>query len=297
MPKLDINLFPSKSLKENLPTEDNQNTEVDTEIKSTQEDKKQIPFIPLKTIFRKNGTGYRLLKRNNNLALFALSTDRHWEIDRIYITPANDRFGKHFPEMEAISNETQFGRDGSRTFQNYEKALRYFDELSKKLGYARSVLDFSHFDSEVDSYTTPEEIVPPRTIVKIRDTNKTSVVRLKEVFKKNGLECRQIERTENVGLYSQHVTKNKTLCGYEVARIKILPAHVFPDGHQSPEREAIASDAEFGISDGSKCFFALEPKRARQYFENLNAEITAIENGSDVHFYTNKYSTDEKRDL
>lgn len=49
----------------NLPLDDNQNTEVDTEIKSTQEDKKQIPFNPLRTSFRKNGMGYRLMLRNH----------------------------------------------------------------------------------------------------------------------------------------------------------------------------------------------------------------------------------------
>ena len=48
-----------------LPLEDNQNTEVDTEIKSTLEDKKQIPLNPLRTSFWKNGMGYRLMLRNH----------------------------------------------------------------------------------------------------------------------------------------------------------------------------------------------------------------------------------------
>jgi hypothetical protein len=255
--------------------------------KKPRQDKKQIPFIPLGAIFRKSGVGYRLIKRNNNLALFALNSDRHWEVDRIYINPANDRFGVHFPEMEAISNETQFGRDGSCTFQNFEKALRYFDELSKKPGYARRVEDSNHFDSEVDSYTTEGEIVPPVRKLPVMQTNKTDVLRLPETFRKNRLDYKLIERNDKVGFYEQYV--NKIPCGYEVARIQILPEFTNVAGTHYPVREALPTNDEFGM-EGSKCFFAGEPKRARQYFKALSDEIRAIENGSTDHFYTNKYS-------
>jgi hypothetical protein len=189
--------------------------------------------------------------------------------------------------MEVISNENQFGKDGSRTFQNLEKALHYFNELSKKLGFGRCFEDLSHLDRQADISTTEGKKAPPSEKSPVIQTNKTDVVRLNDTLNKNGLVYKLIERTNKVGLYETYVYKK--LCGFEVAIIRVLPSFVNIAGNHYQVREALPSNDEFGI-EGSKCFFASEPKRAIQYFKTLSDEITVLENGGNNHFYTNKYS-------
>jgi hypothetical protein len=92
----------------------------------------------LKTSFRLNGLPYTLLQRNEVVALYGIGgeyTDeiRHWEVDKIQIR--NDQHG----ERESIPTNEQFGRDLSRCFNDKEKALRYFDELTTRLNLLQGV--------------------------------------------------------------------------------------------------------------------------------------------------------------
>jgi hypothetical protein len=79
---------------------------------------------------------------------------------------------------------------------------------------------------------------------------------LKDMFRKNGLYYKLIKRNDKVGFYETYVYGK--LCGFEVARIY---------------NEVLVSDDDFGL-EGSKCFFAGEPKRARMYFEKLTKKLT-----------------------
>lgn len=84
----------------------------------------------LKESFRLNGLQYTLLKRNEVVALYGIggiytSNPTHYEVSKIYIR--DDEYGKR----EHIPGNEQFGRDLSRCFNDYESALKYFDELTK----------------------------------------------------------------------------------------------------------------------------------------------------------------------
>ena len=57
-----------------------------------------------------------------------------YEVCRIYIR--NDKFGIR----EVIPSNEKFGRDLSRSFNNIESALKYFDELTTKLEMAQGGL-------------------------------------------------------------------------------------------------------------------------------------------------------------
>ena len=91
-----------------------------------------------KTKFRLNGLPYTLLKRNDKVALYGIGgtyTDKilHWEVDIIYIR--KDKYG----EREHIATNDTFGRDRSRCFNNKEKALNYYDELTTELEKERNL--------------------------------------------------------------------------------------------------------------------------------------------------------------
>jgi hypothetical protein len=76
-----------------------------------------------KTEFRKNGLDYRLLDRNDSYALYELTIESvivGYEVDRIRINKAGDRFGLHFPESESLPSNDQFGTDGSKAFFPHE---------------------------------------------------------------------------------------------------------------------------------------------------------------------------------
>jgi hypothetical protein len=90
----------------------------------------------LKESFKKNGLYFRLLDRNNSYALYELTyKDRigseitGYEVDRIRINKAGDRFGQHFPESESLPSNDQFGMDGSRTFfpDDLDRVIKYLN--------------------------------------------------------------------------------------------------------------------------------------------------------------------------
>ena len=87
---------------------------------------------PLKAKFRLNGLPYTLLKRNEVVALYGIGgtyTDEilHYEACKIYIR--KDKYGIR----ESIPSNERFGRDSSRSFNDIESALQYFDELTTRL--------------------------------------------------------------------------------------------------------------------------------------------------------------------
>jgi hypothetical protein len=84
----------------------------------------------LKESFKFNGLQYTQLKRNELVALYGIGgtyTDepKHYEVSKIYIR--DDQYGVR----ESLPSNEQFGRDLSRCFNDYESALKYFDELTK----------------------------------------------------------------------------------------------------------------------------------------------------------------------
>ncbi len=117
----------------------------------------------IKDKFRKNSLLYRLIKRNDLVALYGLGgtfTDKilHYEVCRIRIR--NDKYGFR----EALPSNEQFGREGSLAIINLDEALRYFEELTSLL---ESSLEASNNDksgieeTEVDSEVNSEGLSPP----------------------------------------------------------------------------------------------------------------------------------------
>lgn len=75
----------------------------------------------LKESFKKNRLFYKLLDRNDSYALYELTFKDKigsevvgYEVDRIRINKAGDRFGKHFQESESLPSNEQFGTDGTK---------------------------------------------------------------------------------------------------------------------------------------------------------------------------------------
>jgi len=92
----------------------------------------------LKQSFRLNGLQYTLIKRNDYVALYGMQgeyTDKFiaYEVDVIYIR--KDQYG----EREHIAKNSEFGRDRSRCYNNMDRALNYYDELSATLRKERNL--------------------------------------------------------------------------------------------------------------------------------------------------------------
>ena len=113
--------------------------------------------------FRKNGLPYRLIQRNDFVALYGIGgtfTNHilHYEVCRIHIR--DDQYGRR----EALPSNEQFGRDESRAILNYEEALAYFQELTSRIRIdveASNDVKSGKVNSEVDSDVTSEGLSPP----------------------------------------------------------------------------------------------------------------------------------------
>ncbi len=86
----------------------------------------------LEDSFRLNGLLYTLIKRNEFIALYGIGgeyTDKvlHYEVSIIYIRK------DQYEEREKIAANSDFGIDRSRSFNNEQKALEYYDELTALL--------------------------------------------------------------------------------------------------------------------------------------------------------------------
>lgn len=72
----------------------------------------------------------------------------------------------------------------------------------------------------------------------------TDMETLQKEIRTNGHIYRQLDRTNNTAIYSQH-TKDGQLAGYEVFIIRISPEQVIM-GKQYPERELYPKNEDFG---------------------------------------------------
>ncbi len=87
----------------------------------------------LKESFRKNELPYTLIKRNEKVALYGVGgyyTDEilHYEVCKIHII--NNDFVGH---REVIPGNELFGKEGSRAFNDYDQALKYFAVLTERV--------------------------------------------------------------------------------------------------------------------------------------------------------------------
>ena len=92
----------------------------------------------LKESFKLNDLQYTLIERNEYVALYGIQgeyTDKYiaYEVDVIYIR--KDQYG----EREHIAKNDDFGRDRSRCYNNKDRALKYYDELSATLRKERNL--------------------------------------------------------------------------------------------------------------------------------------------------------------
>lgn len=89
----------------------------------------------LKETFTKNGLPYKLIKRNDKVAMYGVGgtyTDKilHYEVCKIQFRKAGSIQGHSFHASESLPSNEQFGREGSRAILNYQEALTYFDILT-----------------------------------------------------------------------------------------------------------------------------------------------------------------------
>lgn len=56
----------------------------------------------------------------------------------------------------------------------------------------------------------------------------------------------QIERQGDVAIYRQTHKENPKVIRYEVVRIRVAPAHTWPNGMVSPEREVYPGSKQWG---------------------------------------------------
>lgn len=97
----------------------------------------------LKGSLRKNGVDYKLIQRNQKVALFELTIDNvevGYEVAKLMIIPNYERFGKHYPERESLPGNELFGNENSKAFfpQDKARALEYFQELTYKLNIVKN---------------------------------------------------------------------------------------------------------------------------------------------------------------
>jgi len=94
--------------------------------------------------------------------------------------------------------------------------------------------------------------------------------KLKEVFRKNGLDYRLLDRTEKVALFEQKLPTGE-MAGYEVCKIHIMKACVM-HGKDYPEAEITPSNERFGF-DGSKAFFPHNLELAKKYLTDFTLQL------------------------
>lgn len=97
---------------------------------------RQIKQLP--ETFRKNGLDYRLVMRNDKVALYELKFDGGcvgWEVARIYHQEAILLNNHLIKEGEVLPGNEKFGTEGSRAFHrdSRKKAEAYFHELTESL--------------------------------------------------------------------------------------------------------------------------------------------------------------------
>jgi hypothetical protein len=89
--------------------------------------------------FRRNGLQYTLIKRNEHVALYGIGgtyTDKilNYEVARIKIR--NDKY----EIREHVAANCDFDLEGSRCYNNKDRALKYYEELTASLRKDRNLL-------------------------------------------------------------------------------------------------------------------------------------------------------------
>jgi hypothetical protein len=217
-----------------------------------------------------NGLGYRLIKRSDKVAIYSVQGGRRYEVSRIYILPKVSFMNYMYREREAVSNNSQFGRDGSKFFSQKEQALLYFNKLNKDLD--------GNLEGSIPEYIEekPRDFITQGSEEDLRaNSNETSIgnteqfISLPDTFKKNGILYRIIVRNDNVVMYT--LLDGATKIGYEVC-----PVHITHEqtkfGKKYPSRESLPSNYEFGL-EGSKAFFPYEYQRAHNYYHELTSRL------------------------
>jgi hypothetical protein len=221
-----------------------------------------------------NGMDYTLLKRSDKVAIYSMQGGRRWEVSMIYILPEIYFDDKYYPRREAISNNNQFGRDGSKFFNNEEQAKKYFDILNRSIEATEeceiTVDDLSDSKSTEGNNITNQEIGPEKDLPNSTAYEKSDgLLHLKNTFRKNGYIYHIHERSAKVVLIK--AMYGDTISFYEVCIISISHAETIL-GKYYPQRETLPSNEEFG-NEGSKSFFGYDYESAKKYFDDLSQNL------------------------
>ena len=81
---------------------------------------------------------------------------------------------------------------------------------------------------------------------------------IKTMFEDSNFTYKQIERCGDIAIYTQ-THKLSGVERYEVIRIRVRPAHVWPDGVETPEKEGYPGSNAWG-KDGWTFFTLAEAK-------------------------------------
>lgn len=90
-------------------------------------------MIKLQEEFNKNEQKFKLIKRNDDVALFQLNGINSFEILRIYKNEESEVFGRIYKASETITSNGRFGLDGSGHYNTLERALEEYDILCKRI--------------------------------------------------------------------------------------------------------------------------------------------------------------------
>jgi hypothetical protein len=95
---------------------------------------------------------------------------------------------------------------------------------------------------------------------------------LPTTFEDRTFRYQQVERRDNLAIFTQ-THKTGKVVRYEVVRIRISPAHTWPNGDVSPERETYPGSAAWG-HDGFTCFTLREAEALLAELASRRAEET-----------------------
>lgn len=227
----------------------------------------------IRKISRMNGLDYRIILKSDLVVMFSIQGGQRFEVDRIYTLPEEQFLAYTYPKRETITNDNQFGRDGSRLFREEQEAINYFHQLNSNLGGTMEYDQKEQHQSGTKSNVKLMTKLAHRSDSTNTSSGKSHVKKLEKSFRRRNTTYNMIQRNDLVALFE--LVYDSAIIGYEVCRVKLIPAQV-KFGNEYPMRESLPSDNEFG-PDGSRAFFANQADDAYSYFERLTSLLMEIQ--------------------
>jgi hypothetical protein len=92
----------------------------------------------------------------------------------------------------------------------------------------------------------------------------------------------QLERNADIAIYEQQHKENPKVVRFEVIQIRVQPAHTWPSGQTTPEREAYAGSSSWGRL-GFTCFTLEEARALAARLQAVTLEREEEDAGDPTH--------------